>query len=77
MIKFVYEEEGEKELTLADVEENQFFVDIDDSLSQKLSDESYIIIADDTGAPCAQYYENIDPDEPIKRILPRVEKIKF
>jgi hypothetical protein len=79
MIKFIVEEalaEENESLTLADVEEDQFFVNDDDSLCQKVTEASYYVIADINGSPCA-YEVWRERDTPIKRILPKVTRIEF
>lgn len=76
-MKFIYEKQEEKKtLTLNDVENNQFFVDADGYLCQKIGSESYITIADEEGYPCCGYYR-VNPEKSIARLLPIVEKIEF
>lgn len=76
-MKFIYEEvKKNKQLTLEEVEENQFFVCTDGYLCQKADETAYTTIADDEGNPtCCKL--DCDYDIPIQRILPRVEKIEF
>jgi len=79
MIKFIVEEalaEENESLTLADVDEDQFFVNDDDSLCQKVTEATYYVIADINGSPCA-YEVWCERDTPIKRILPKVTRIEF
>lgn len=77
-MKFIYEKETEKQMTLNDVGENQFFVCEDGYLCQRIASESYITIADEEGYPsCGYYMSRYNADMPIRRILPRVEKIEF
>ncbi len=78
MIKFIVaEEKQEKQLTLDDVKEDQFFVDSDGRLCQKVCDEGYNSIADDNGEPVACETIYVMHDMPIKRILPKVTRIEF
>jgi len=77
-MKIIFEKQNKKEeqLTIADVEVDQFFVCGDGYLCQKVTDSLYTSIADENGLlsceifDCNQHYE-------IKRILPRVKKIEF
>jgi hypothetical protein len=64
-------------LTLADVEEDQFFVDKDGWLGQKVGRTGYVLIAADDGEPCCTVYEDADEYEVIQRVLPKVTKINF
>jgi hypothetical protein len=78
MIKFIVaEEKQEKQLTLRDVKEDQFFVDSEGRLSQKVGENSFNTIADYDGEPlaCETYFWN--SDMLIKRILPKVKRIEF
>ena len=63
--------------TFGDVEENQFFINLDGFLSQKNRAGTYHSIADDCGNPCCVDFSGISEDRPIKRILPKVTKIHF
>jgi hypothetical protein len=76
-MKFIYEKQTkDKQLTLKDVENNQFFVCKNGYLCQKECSESYVVIADGEGNPSCECFDS-DEDEQIQRILPRVEKIEF
>jgi hypothetical protein len=76
-MRFIYEKQTEnKELTLKDVEENQFFVCADGYLCQKVYECGYNTIADDEGGPSCSHL-TCEADMPIKRLLPIVEKIEF
>ncbi len=78
MIKFIVaEEKQEKKLTLRDVKEDQFFVDSDGRLCQKVCDEGYNSIADYSGEPVACETNFCNSDTPIKRVLPKVTRIEF
>ena len=78
MIKFVYEKERSgKGLVFGDVEEDQLFVSVYGNLCQKVGRDSYNIIADNTGEPCAGHIDDVKLNGRIQRILPRVEKIEF
>ena len=79
MIKFIVsEEKQEKQLSLRDVDEDQFFVDDEGRLCQKVGENSYNTIADYDGEPvaCETYFCNFF-DTPIKRVLPKVTRIEF
>lgn len=76
-MKFIYEKQEEKkELTLNDVEDNQFFVCADGYLCQKIGGESFMTIADEEGYPSCGYFSDFASVR-ITRLLPRVEKIEF
>ena len=78
MIKFIVEEkEIKEELTLEDVEEDQFFVNDEGRLCQKVSEDMYNTIADDKGEPFACETICCDYDMPIMRVLPKVKRIEF
>ena len=74
---FIYEQEKVKTLTFGDVQENQFFVNVDGYLCQKASSGSYNIIADNLGTPYARSTDTAFKGDTIKRILPTVTKIEF
>jgi len=77
-MKIIFEkEEKVKNLTLADVDDDQFFVNIDGELCQKVFPRQYNIIAACDGSLIAAHSSEVDPDEKIERILPRVTKIEF
>lgn len=76
-MKFIYEkQEKKKDLTLKDVQTNQFFVCKDGYLCQKANEEEYITIADNEGYPSSNYFE-CGKYMPIARLLPLVERIEF
>jgi hypothetical protein len=77
MIKFITESEEKKELTFADVEENQFFVYIDGCLCQKSGNYKFNYVATASGLPYAHSMSEISPSVSILRILPIVKKIEF
>jgi hypothetical protein len=64
-------------LTLADVEEDQFFVDKQGYLCQKLSRCDYVRLARASGLPHCDYFGENDSDMVIQRVLPKVTKINF
>jgi hypothetical protein len=66
-----------KELTFNDVEEDQFFVDIDGRLCQKGGETFFCMITEPDGTPCLICYNNAYDDMPIERVLPLVDKIEF
>ena len=77
-MKFILSETvKEKQLTFADVADNQFFVDRNGWLCQKVYCNRYHQITDRKGKPYADYYDNVYTSEPILRILPNVERIEF
>lgn len=77
-MKFILSETAkEKQLTFADVAVNQFFVNRDGWLCQKLSIDAYIQITNSTGEPYADYYSDEAAGQPIERILPNVERIEY
>ena len=77
MIKFIVaEEKQEKQLTLDDVKENQFFVDDEGRLCQKVGADCYNTITDAMGIPFA-YEVFCKSDCLIERILPKVTRIEF
>jgi hypothetical protein len=75
-IIFEKEENQEKQLTIADVEENQFFVRSDGYLCQKLGSYCYTTIAKSNGQLYSGYFSIMKHDR-IKRILPKIAKIEF
>jgi hypothetical protein len=78
MIKFIVaEEKQEKQLTLLAVEEDQFFVDGEGRLCQKVGEEMYNIITDGNRVPLAGETVWCDDDIPVVRILPKVTRIEF
>lgn len=76
MIKFITEENNRKRLTFGDVKNNQFFVDYEGDLCQKINEGRYHVLADERGYPRAISYTEI-PTRGIRRILPHVTKIEF
>lgn len=76
-MKFIFEQDETKQLTFGDVQDNQFFVDADGYLCQKICSDGYNIIADNTGTPYAASSDHASKDDKIKRILPKVTKIEF
>jgi hypothetical protein len=76
-MKFIYEQEEDKTSTFGQVQDNQFFVDIDGDLCQKISSSSYCTIANSNGQPYATTYDCAYYYDTIKRILPKVTKIEF
>ncbi len=77
-MKFILSEPvKEKQLTLADVAINQFFVNQYDWLCQKIASDVYIQITNSEGEPYADFCDGEDPDQLIQRILPNVERIEY
>jgi hypothetical protein len=79
MIEFIKqtEEDEEDTLTIHDVEENQFFIDNEDRLCQKVSECEYNVIADSDGYPLACSTETIYDGETITKVIDKIAKIKF
>ena len=75
-MKIIFEEDDqEKQLTIADVETNQFFVCECGYLCQKMSDSRYATIADDDGLLSCEIFDCRQMK--ILRILPKIAKIEF
>lgn len=77
-MKIIFDKESKKkkQLTFADVEDNQFFVCDDGYLNQRLNETSYSVIAEPDGSPYSghqicEYYQ------PIDRIILKIAKIEF
>lgn len=77
-MKIIFEKvnKEKKQLTIVDVEENQFFVCECGYLCQKMSDSRYATIADDDGSLSCEIFD-CNQDYKIKRILPKIAKIEF
>lgn len=72
-------QETQTNLTLLDVDENQFFINDNGYLCQKVSNYAYNVIAVSQGMPLA-YYKNLDLSDSlaiIYKILPKVTKITW
>jgi hypothetical protein len=77
-MKFILEENQETNLlSLKDVEENQFFVDLTGCLCQKTTDRSFVVIAHSNGQPHSDHFAGQSNNLRINRILPKVVKIEF
>jgi hypothetical protein len=76
-MKFIFEQDETKQLTFGDVQDNQFFVDADGYLCQKICSDSYNTICNGIGTPYATSNDQASRDDKIKRILPKVTKIEF
>lgn len=63
--------------TFKDVEFNQFFVNADGELCQKVCFDSYNLIASKNGSPLSHQVKNVRADWPIERFIEKIEKIKF
>lgn len=78
MIKFITEAETKNEtVTLEQVSIDQFFVNSDGYLCQKVLTDTYLVIANAGGEPHSSVRDECEEDEVIKRILPRIKKIEF
>lgn len=75
-ITFYFTDNAKKPI-FDDVELNQFYVDIDGYLRQKVGTGRATYIADANGAPWGRGDEAVDTEEEVLRILPRVTKIEF
>ena len=79
-MKFILEENQETKLpSLKDVEDNQFFVNLNGCLCQKVCDNSYLRITDESQKPWC-YSVTVTEQSislRIKKILPKVVKIEF
>ena len=77
-MKFILSETSEKkQLVFADVAVNQFFVNNNGWLCQKVGSDSYIQITDSEGELYADFYADQDAGELIQRILPNVKRIEY
>lgn len=77
MITFITENEPEKDLMFGQVAANQFFVNKEGWLMQKVNANSAITIADYLKAPFARCSVEFAKGERIKKILPHVKRIEF
>lgn len=75
-MKFIYKTPMQENPTLADVQENQFFVDSEGYLCQKAEQGLYNTIANPQGIPHGGRIEAAEETE-IMRLLPLVERIGF
>lgn len=77
-MKIIFEkkENLDKQLTIADVEVNQFFVCGVGYLCQKIRGSRYTTIAGPDGILSCESF-NSNPDYQITRILPKIAKIEF
>ena len=77
MIKFYTEKEEPQKPTFGMVEKCQFFV-MHGCLCQKISEDSFFIIANNKGEPTGSFGLTFPyPTAPIDKILPKVTKIEF
>lgn len=76
-IKFIQIDDASEELQFKDVEDNQFFISMDDELCQKHTFMSYIGLAGKDRSPRSFYHVVRDEKIKIKKILPRIIKIEF
>lgn len=77
VMNFIYDKVAASNLTLEDVENDQFFVTREGWLAQKISANAYNIIANTEGAPWSGFSDTSDPTLVIGRVIPRVLKIEF
>lgn len=76
-MKIIYKTQSERNLSLKNVQDNQFFVDFHGSLCQKMSEDKYNIVAHSNGSLFSDRMTNCSPNTPIKRILSEIERIEF
>ena len=76
-IKFITEGDEGSLLLFHMVDSDQFFIDTDDYLCQKIDSDSYNVIASPEGDPHSLNCNDIRCDTIIKKILPKVTKIEF
>ena len=77
-MKFILQENRETKLpSLKDVEVNQFFVNLNGCLCQKVCDNSYLRITDESQKPWCYSVTEQSINLRIKKILPKVVKIEF
>jgi len=77
-MKFILQENQEsKPLSLQDVEDNQFFVNLYGCLCQKVGKDAYLSITNDQQEPWGFWMADQPTNLPIKKILPEVVKIEF
>jgi len=77
MIKFITGEIEESPPTFSQVKQEQFFVDHNDMLCQKMSSTAYNVLAKHDGTPFSDHVSPAKPETAIKRILPTITKIEF
>ncbi len=77
MITFEFEKSKVNKPSFKDVTVNQFFVDVDGRLSQKMTSNSYAVLALPNGVPFSTHEVAVDKDKPIIKLLPHVFKISF
>lgn len=77
MIKFITEQDKQVIHLFKNVCVNQFFIHKQGYLCQKSTGSSFCMIADEDGEPYSDYYDDIDGDYAIQKILPKVIKIEF
>jgi hypothetical protein len=70
-------EQPENNLRFRDVKDNQFFVDKDGELCQKINSNSCVTIADENGVPDCYHWDEVDGDMIVRKIFAKVLKIEF
>jgi hypothetical protein len=75
MIKFIFESGDSKELSFGDVDQDQFFINDEGFLCQKINYRKYNVLANGAGEPYCFTVEF--EDVIVRKILPRVIKIKW
>lgn len=77
MFHFITKQGKDSILRFRDVFENQFFVDDEGRLCQKICSDEYCIIASKDGTPCCYVSCETPTDTIVKKIFPEVTKIEF
>lgn len=77
VVKFITNENNDVQPTFDMVRNDQFFVDANGWIAQKLNSSFYFTIADPDGIPASIYHDDAKPKMKITRVLPTVTKIEF
>jgi hypothetical protein len=77
MISFKCKPKEEPILTLSEVETNQFFIDIEGNLCQKMAHWDYNIIATKDGTPHCDTVRRCEIDANIRAVLAPVSRIDW
>ena len=76
-MQIIYKEKQQKKLVFGDVKDDQFFVNNCGYLCQKYGEQSYNIIANQSGVPCSGRSDAVSCNTIVTRILPEVLRIEF
>jgi hypothetical protein len=77
MIKFITENDNIDTPVFEDVEVHHFFLDMHGDFCQKNSTTSYVVIADNKGAPRSSLCNGVGALKGIRKILPKITRIEF